>query len=267
MHPAYSVSRRSPHTSPACNLVRSSGASAARHKLQIPVCQYNTVITLGISVDFFRTNWSLKLKFVLDDFTTEHICVCRVCIHFRSPGSSPLWGDQESVIRAVCATPLPKTLTQSPSLAKRLIPKITVLSTNRHFPFEASLPESGFGDCTTLGPELFLGIEVLLEPATGYHIVNRETPIAPLGQPQLSQSESLSQTISQTFLSVSLVWSHCVFRIKDAEKRDVSNLNGARGEFNFREFLKRGERLGGRKRSRQLTQGGERKLWREKAAG
>jgi hypothetical protein len=37
-----------------------------------------------------------------------------------------------------------------------------------------------------LGTELFPGIGVLPGPATGPHIVNRGTPVAPLGQPQLN---------------------------------------------------------------------------------
>jgi hypothetical protein len=45
------------------------------------------------------------------------------------------------------------------------------------------------GDQVQLGPKLFPGIGVLPGPATGSHIVNRGTPVAPLGQLQLNIPE------------------------------------------------------------------------------
>jgi len=46
-----------------------------------------------------------------------------------------------------------------------------------------------------LRPELFPGIGVLPGSATESHIVNRGTPVAPLGQPQLSVPEAKSHPV------------------------------------------------------------------------
>jgi hypothetical protein len=44
------------------------------------------------------------------------------------------------------------------------------------------------------GPELFPCIGVFPGPATGFQIVNRGNPVAPLGQPQLNVPEKESHT-------------------------------------------------------------------------
>ena len=46
--------------------------------------------------------------------------------------------------------------------------------------------QGDFHGYQSAGPELFPGIGILPGPATGSHIVKRETPVAPLGQPQLN---------------------------------------------------------------------------------
>jgi hypothetical protein len=75
-----------------------------------------------------------------------------------------------------------------------------------------------------LRPELFPGIGVLPGPATESHIVNRGTPVAPLGQPQLNVPERKSHPRGKPLQPWVTVEDCCVWDSKE-RFRYFSQLN------------------------------------------
>jgi hypothetical protein len=100
---------------------------------------------------------------------------CRVLI-FKVTGPSPLppfW--RQGFFGKGPRAPPPRSTIQNPSLPRRPIPRLY---------------------CPGLvGPELLPGIGVLPGPATGSHVVNRGTPVAPQGQPQLNDPGKRSHPV------------------------------------------------------------------------
>jgi hypothetical protein len=115
---------------------------------------------------------SLCFKFII-----QCPSVCRVFI-FKVTVPSPLRANSACAKRAAYPDP--------PPVVSCLGPRIPCCPLGLFRGFIARIAQ------VWLRPELFPGIKVLPGPATGSHIVNRGTPVASLGQPQLNVPEKKS---------------------------------------------------------------------------